>query len=83
MIYKASEPTAEERRAAQAVLDQHITLLPTGRCKACGALGPCYKREAAVSIMSRYLWLPVRTPGATRPELARVAVSDGGLLRVG
>jgi hypothetical protein len=69
MIHRTHEPTAETYREAQIILDRHVTSLATGRCIDCDALGPCYRREAAVSIMARYLWLPLRKPGASRPEL--------------
>ena len=72
--------TAEDQlAAAQRVLDLHVTSSATGRCLACGSMGPCYKRETAVVIFSRSLRLPLRTPGATRPELvgARVVSTTG------
>lgn len=69
MIHKALGETREAYREAQTVLDRHVTSSVNGRCMECDALGPCYRREAAVSIMARYLWLPLRTPGASRPEL--------------
>ena len=62
---------------AQAVLDEHVTGSGTGRCLACGALGPCWRRENAVVIFSRSMRLPVRKPGATRPEIVG-AVRIGG-----
>jgi hypothetical protein len=46
------------------------TAAPDGRCIECGGPGPCPVRENAVVIFSRTLRLPVRRPGATRPELA-------------
>ena len=55
--------------SAQRTLDKHITASGTGRCMACGAASPCYRRESAVRIFSRSLRLPTRRPGATRPEL--------------
>ena len=62
--------TADDQLAeAQRTLDTHITSSATGRCLACGTLGPCWRRETAVSIFSRTLRLPRRHPGATRPEL--------------
>ncbi len=62
--------TADEQLAeAQRTLDTHITSSANGRCLQCGTLGPCYKRETAVVIFSRSLRLPLRRPGATRPEL--------------
>lgn len=69
MIHKGTSPTSEEFRSAQSVLDRHVTSSGSGRCLACDSLGPCYRREAAVSTMARYLWLPLRRPGASRPEL--------------
>lgn len=69
---------------AQTTLDEHVTSSATGRCLACDSPGPCWRRESAVVIFSRSLRLPVRQPGASRPELvgARrvpVAVSGRGL----
>ena len=74
--------TAAERLAeAQRTLDTHITSSATGCCLACGTLGPCYKRENAVVIFSRAMRLPLRQPGATRPELVGARRVDGrGLL---
>jgi hypothetical protein len=67
--------------AAQVVLDDHVTSSATGRCLACGSLGPCWRRENAVVIFSRTLRLPTRQPGATRPELVGAArVGAPGLL---
>jgi len=54
---------------AQRTLDTHVTSSATGRCLACGTLGPCWRRQTAVSIFSRTLRLPRRQPFATRPEL--------------
>ncbi|GAA1799293.1 hypothetical protein HC028_16240 [Planosporangium flavigriseum] len=54
---------------AQEVLDRHATSSADGLCIECGVPGPCYRRETAVVIFSRYLRLPRRIPGATRPEL--------------
>lgn len=62
--------SAEEQLAtAQATLDEHVTSSATGRCLACDTPGPCWRRENAVVIFSRTLRLPVRSPGASRPEL--------------
>jgi hypothetical protein len=62
--------TADEQLAeAQRTLDMHITSSASGRCLQCGTPGPCYKRETAVVVFSRSLRLPLRRPGATRPEL--------------
>jgi hypothetical protein len=54
---------------AQATLDEHVTSSATGRCLACDSPGPCWRRESAVAIFSQSLRLPVRQPGASRPEL--------------
>jgi hypothetical protein len=69
---------------AQQVLDEHVTGSGTGRCVACGVLGPCWRRENAVVIFSRSLRLPVRQPGATRPEIVgAVRVGGRGLFTAG
>ena len=54
---------------AQRVLDEHITSSVDGRCVQCGVPGPCYRRETAVVVFTRFLRLPRRIPGLTRPEL--------------
>ncbi|MDR6318380.1 hypothetical protein J3R03_002576 [Actinoplanes couchii] len=54
---------------AQNILDIHVTSSGTGRCVACGSLGPCWRRENAVVTFSRTLRLPLRRPGASKPEL--------------
>lgn len=54
---------------AQRVLDIHITSSATGLCLACARPGPCPERERAAVIFFRALRLPLRRPGATRPEL--------------
>ncbi len=56
-------------KQAQETLDLHVTSSATGRCLACGSPGPCWRRESAVVIFSRSLRLPMRQPGASRPEL--------------
>jgi hypothetical protein len=73
--------TADEQLGeAQRVLDTHITSSATGRCLACGSLGPCHKRENAVVTFSRTLRLPRRKPMATRPELVGARLVGAGLL---
>src|SRR5258708_21928113 len=62
-------PTREAYSLAQAVLDRHVTSSGTGCCTECGRWGPCDRREAAIKIMSRYMWLPRRNPGASKPQL--------------
>ncbi|GAA4690981.1 hypothetical protein [Phytohabitans rumicis] len=59
----------EQLAIAQQVLDEHVTSSATGRCLKCGALGPCYRRETATVVFSRFLRLPSRIPGLTKPEL--------------
>ncbi len=54
---------------AQEVLDRHVTSSAHGLCIVCGVPGPCCRREAAVVAFSRFLRLPRRIPGSTRPEL--------------
>lgn len=68
---------ASQLREAQEVLNAHVTSSATGRCLECDSLGPCWRRESAVVIFSRSLRLPVRLPGASRPELIN-AVRVGG-----
>jgi len=64
--------TAEDRLAqAQRTLDRHITSSANGRCIECGRPGPCPIRETAVVVFARTLRLPLRRPGATRPELIK------------
>ena len=66
---------------AQMTLDEHVTSSASGRCLACDSPGPCWRRESAVAIFSRSLRLPLRQPGASRPELIsarRVSVAGRG-----
>jgi hypothetical protein len=58
----------QELASAQLILDEHVTDSRSGRCRACGTPGPCWRRETAVVVFSRYGRLPRRRPGATRPE---------------
>ena len=60
---------AQQLAIAQEVLDEHVTSSATGRCLACGVLGPCFRRETAVAVWSRSARLPRRVPGLSRPEL--------------
>jgi len=66
---------------AQRVLDTHITSSATGWCLQCGSFGPCRQRETAAVVFSRALWLPRRTPGATRPESVGARTAGVGLWR--
>jgi hypothetical protein len=61
---------AEQQLAiAQEVLDQHATSSTDGLCLQCRVPGPCFRRETAVAVFSRFYRLPRRQPGSTRPEL--------------
>jgi hypothetical protein len=64
---------------AQDVLDRHVTSSATGRCLECGAPGPCWRRETAVVVFSRFLRLPRRVPGSSRPELIGSRRVNAGL----
>jgi hypothetical protein len=59
----------EQLAIAQKVLDEHVTSSATGRCLKCGVPGPCYRRETATIVFSRFLRLPRRVPGLTKPQL--------------
>jgi hypothetical protein len=60
---------ADQLAVAQEALDRHVTSSATGLCLVCGIPGPCARRETAVKVFSRYVRLPRRTPGQSRPEL--------------
>ncbi|WP_246278029.1 hypothetical protein [Phytohabitans rumicis] len=59
---------AQQLATAQNVLDTHVTSSATGRCLACGVLGPCFRRETAMAVYSVKRWLPRRIPGLSQPE---------------
>jgi hypothetical protein len=61
----AAQPLA----AAQRLLDAHALVLPDGVCRLCGTSGSCGYRDAAQAAFAWYRRLPVRRPGASRPEL--------------
>jgi hypothetical protein len=69
--------TDEQLSSAQHTLDTHVTSSADGRCLVCATPGPCWRREAAVSIFSRTLPLPRRQPGATHPEAIGRRASAG------
>jgi hypothetical protein len=76
---------AQQLSIAQQVLNEHVTSSTTGRCGACGAPGPCFRRETAMAVFSRSRWLPRRIPGLSQPErlgLRRVDLAEAAL-RVG
>lgn len=71
------EPTDDgQLAAALRLLNTHATSTVDGRCVACGAPGPCYRRETAVVIFSRALYEPGPTPESGRPLMF-------GVLRAG
>lgn len=59
---------AGQLAVAQQVLDTHVTSSQTGRCRECGAKGPCFRRETAMAVWSLKRWLPRRVPGLSQPE---------------
>ncbi|MGN9912670.1 AAA family ATPase [Phytohabitans sp. LJ34] len=63
----AGEP--DQMAIAQEVLDEHVTSSATGLCLKYGVRGPCYRRETATVVFSRFLRLPRLTPGLTWPQL--------------
>lgn len=73
---------AQQLSVAQQVLNEHVTSSATGRCMACGAPGPCFRRETAMAVFSRSRWLPRRVPGLSQPErlgLRRVDLAKAAL----
>ncbi len=73
---------AQQLQIAQQVLDTHVTCPVTGRCRACGAPGPCFRRETAMAVWSVSRWLPHRVPMLSQPErigVRRVEVPPGVL----
>jgi hypothetical protein len=60
---------ADQLAIAQDVLNRHAMSSATGLCLVCGVPGPCWRRETAVVVFSRFVRLPRRVPGLTRPEL--------------
>lgn len=63
--------TGEDQQLAiaQQVLNDHVADGVSGRCRRCAAPSPCWRRETAVVVFSRFSRLPRRVPGSTRPEL--------------
>ncbi len=64
-VYSVSRNDVVQR--AQETLDAHVPAADTGRCLTCEEMD-CPHREEAVRVFSRYLLLPSRRPGASRPE---------------
>lgn len=67
---------------AQTDLDRHVMSCADGVCLTCGVPGPCEAHERAARLFRSSLRLPLRRPGATRPELVGARrVGAGGLRR--
>jgi hypothetical protein len=64
-----SADAREQVRTAQARLDEHPVSGASDLCLTCGVEGSCPQRRAALRLLGRYGRLPLRRPGATRPEL--------------
>ncbi|MDG4793712.1 hypothetical protein [Micromonospora sp. WMMD1082] len=63
-IYLASTAMEEVERA-QAELERHLTVRPTGECVTCGQVEPCSGRQEAGTTIIKYGLLPRRRPGAS------------------
>lgn len=55
----------EEVERAQAELERHLAVRPTGQCVTCGEVEPCSGRRDAGSTLMRYGRLPRRRPGTS------------------
>jgi hypothetical protein len=55
----------EQVDQAQAELERHLVIGPSGRCRTCGEVEPCRGRQAATEVFLRYGRLPRRQPGLT------------------
>jgi hypothetical protein len=66
----------EQIEYAQAALDRHEVSSGDGLCVTCGVLGPCAEYEAAAKVFMRSARLPLRRPGATKPELLGAKRTD-------
>lgn len=66
--WRTQAPTIEDYRRTLATMDEHA-LDGRGQCISCKYTGPCPQRERAMEMCFHYLWLPIRKPGATNPEL--------------
>jgi hypothetical protein len=62
--YLASTALKEVERA-QAELERHLEVRPSGQCVTCGEVEPCSGRQKAASTFTRYGRLPRRRPGAS------------------
>lgn len=55
----------EEVERAQAELERHLTVRPSGKCVTCGEVEPCSGRQEAGTTIIKYGRLPRRRPGAS------------------
>lgn len=55
----------EEVERAQAELERHLAVRPSGQCATCGEAEPCSGRQRAGSTFLKYGRLPRRRPGAS------------------
>ncbi len=55
----------EEVERAQAELERHLEVRPSGQCVTCGEVEPCSGRQKAASTFTKYGRLPRRRPGAS------------------
>ncbi|MET7947412.1 hypothetical protein [Micromonospora sp. NPDC005324] len=55
----------EEVERAQAELERHLTVRPSGECVTCGEVEPCSGRQEAGTTIVKYGRLPRRRPGAS------------------
>ena len=67
-VYR-SRVVARDLRAAHADVAVHVVCSGDGRCVECGLPGPCAARVAGLAVLRAAGVLPIRRPGATRPEL--------------
>jgi len=64
----------QQLEEAQAELDAHPTSSADGLCVSCKTLGPCPAHDEAAAVFRRHGRLPLRLPGATRPQLVAARV---------
>lgn len=60
----------EEVERAQAELERHLKVRPSGQCVTCGEVEPCSGRQQAASTFTKYGRLPRRRPGASEVRQA-------------
>jgi hypothetical protein len=73
--YLASTAVKEVERA-QAELERHLTVRPTGECVTCREVEPCSGRQSAGLTLMKYGRLPRRRPGASGIRRVAPALAD-------